>query len=369
MYALFRIPDTPGTIERHAVHRLAGDFAQVYFPSQEFSSLSNNYATGELDPWWRPSRYAPAVHFICAVTICKLDFSYASFLHMFIQTVLFYCFFVMAFKVLQIESDLWLGLTAATFLLFASPTGISWFERGQFSLYVAMSQLLLIVGLMKNRMSLIALSAIFGYVKWTSFPFLFVVMAVHWLGAKSRKELISNTQGTLVYVVIILALSLAFPGRFLNFLYGLYAQEFFAQPEGISLTRLLPAGLVKWLPVALIGIGHLQLRRSQEGFAGIIPFLTGTGILMTVYPTIAHQYSVPTLLCFIPLIFHWAKQPTPVNRAIKSSFLGFMLLASYSNYLQPAISETGVVIGYLATAIAFLSVPLTRKNEIARVSA
>lgn len=365
MYGFFRIPDRANTIAHNAVNRLAADFAQVYFPAQEFSALSDNYETGVFDPWWRPSRYAPVIHYICAVTICRLDYGYASFIHMLVQLILFYLFYVMAFKMLEIEKDLPLGLAITSLFLFATPAGVSWFERGQFSLYVGLSHLLLIVGLIKNRLPLIVLSAFLGYVKWTSFPFLFVILAIYWLGAQNAKDVIGNTQKVLTYLLVILALSLAFQSRFLHFIEGLYWQEIHAQPEGISLTRLLPATLVKWLPLALIFIGYLHLRRSEQGFAGLPVVLTGMGILMLTYPTIAHEYNLPSLFGFIPLIFHWAKPSTLLRQIVKYSFLSFILLASFSNYFKPAIHESGVLIGYLAAAILFLALPLIREDKTA----
>ena len=120
-----------------------------HFPALEFSSLSRNYETGYLDPWGRPSRYAPFIHYVCAVSFCKLDYGQASLLHMLVQTGLFFFFFVMTFKILEIESDLWMGLAATMLFLFVTPAGLSWFERGQFSLYVALAYLLLMVGLCK----------------------------------------------------------------------------------------------------------------------------------------------------------------------------------------------------------------------------
>lgn len=101
------------------------------------------------------------------------------------------------------------------------PAGLSWFERGQFSLYVALAYLLLIVGLMKKKPVLIAVSALFAYVKWTSFPFLLVIMAVHWLSAKNMKERVQYTQWALIYLLVLLALSLAFRSRFVHFFEGI----------------------------------------------------------------------------------------------------------------------------------------------------
>ena len=288
IYKLHRIPDRANTIQHNGVNRLAADFAQVYFPSQEFSSLGDHYKTGYLDPWRRPSRYAPFIHFICALTICKFNYGYASFLHILIQLSLFYFFYAAAFKLLHIESDLPLGMLLATYLLFVTPAGLSWFERGQFSLYVATAYLLLVVGLYKNNIGLIIASAFFAYVKWMAFPFLFVALFVHWLGAKNMKEFTHNTRNALLYLLLILALSLIFRRRFLLFLDGLYWQEVYAQPEGVSITHLFATQYVKWIPVLLILIGGIYIRNNRQGFVNQIPFLTGAGIIFFIYPTIAH---------------------------------------------------------------------------------
>ena len=365
MFGLYRIPDRPNTIEHNAVNRLAADYAQVYFPSQEFSSLTKNYETGYLDPWKRPSRYAPFIHYLCFISFCKLDYGYASFLHMLIQMLLFYFFFIMAFRVLNIESDLWLGLLLANIFLFATPAGLGWFERGQFSLYVAISYLLLILGFLKNRPAFVIASAFFAYVKWTSFPFLFVVLVVYLFSSRNIKEGAQTIRMGLMYLLIILLLSLSFRSRFIHFIEGLYTQEIYVQPTGISLAQLLPANIVKGLPIILIFLGCLYLRGNNKNLNTLIPFLTGSGILLLTYPTVAFEYNIPNLFCFIPLIFYWTKHPTPLNKTIRYSFFVFVFLASCSNYLSPIISGNAVLIGYLVSSIAFLLLPLIYPGEMA----
>ncbi len=355
MYGFFRVPDRPNTIERNAVNRLAADYAQIYFPSLEFSSLTKNYETGYLDPWKRPSRYAPFIHYICAISFCKLDYGYASFLHMLIQMVLFYAFFVMAFRMLNVESKLWFGLIFTAVCLFATPAGLSWFERGQFSLYVALAYLLLILGLMKNKPVLVVLSALFAYVKWTSFPFLLAVMVVYWLSAKNTKERIQYTLSALIYLLVILLLSLAFRSRFVHFLEGLYKQEVNVGAVGIGLGQLLPIALVKGMPFVLILAGYLSLRRNHNGADPLSAFLIGSGILMLTYPTVAFEYNIPNLFCFIPLIFYWTRQASSLNTAIRYLFFGFVFLASCTIFISPPVSASVILFGYLAVAGVFLA--------------
>jgi hypothetical protein len=357
-FGFTRMHEKPNTLEHNAINRLAVDFAQVYFPSQEFSALTQNYETGYLDPWKRPSRYAPAVHFICSLSICKLDYGYASFAHMLIQIILFYLFFVFAFKILKMEEDMTNGVFIATLVLFVTPAGLGWLERGQFSLYVCLAYLLLILGLMKKNSLLIVASALFAYIKWTSLPFLFVIIVVHLSSSKDRKEFIKNSNMALIYLLIILFLSLAFRSRFIHFIEGLLLQEAYEEPSGISMTLLLPVWVVKGFPLVSIFWGYLCLVRNNRNFDKLIPFLTGTGILMLTYPTVAFEYNIPTLLCFIPLIFYWAKPLTLIHRLVKYGFVLFIFLISYSNHIGIALNGDGLLLFYLFVSCLIAMVPL-----------
>ena len=360
---LWRIPDRENAIEHNAVDRLTVDYAQVYFPSQEFSSLTKNYETGYLDPWERPSRYAPFIHYLCSISFCKLDYGYASFLHMFTQILLFFLFFIIAFKILEIKSDLWFGLLLITILLFATPAGLGWFERGQFSLYVAISYLLLILGFLKNKLVFILASALFAYVKWTSFPFLLVVFIVYLLSSKNRKEGVRNIQMALIYLLIILLLSLPFRSKFIHFIQGLYTQELYVQPVGISMVQLLPASIVKGLPFILIFLGYLYLRRNNKNFNHLIPYLIGSGILLLTYPTVAFEYNIPNLFCFIPLVFYWTRNSNYMSKIARYAFFLFIFLISFPNLLGSFVSVNTVLVGYLIVSIAFLLFPYLLPGE------
>ncbi|MBC7879000.1 MAG: hypothetical protein H7Y59_17650 [Anaerolineales bacterium] len=258
---------------------------------------------------------------------------------------------------LKIESDLWFGLLLVSMLLFATPTGLGWFERGQFSLYVALSYLLLILGILKNKPVLILASAFFAYVKWTSFPFLFVVIIVYLLSSKDRTEGIQNIRTSLIYLLIILLPSLLFRSKFIHFITGLYLQELHEIPVGISMAQLLPASIVKVLPLILIFLGYFYLRRNNKNFSHLVPYLIGSGILLLTYPTVAFEYNIPNLFCFIPLMFYWTKHSHFLGKVIRYAFFAFILLISFPDFLGSYLRGNNVLAGYLAVSIAFLLLP------------
>ena len=264
---------------------------------------------------------------------------------------------------LKIESDLWTGLLLVSIFLFATPAGLGWFEQGQFSLYVALSYLLLILGLLKNKPVLVIASAFFGYVKWTSFPLLFVVFIIYILSSKNKKEIVQSITLALSYILIILLLSLAFRSKFIHFVEGLYTQELYVQPVGISLAQVLPTTFVKGLPLILIFFGYLYLRKNNKAFNHLIPYLIGSGILLLTYPTVAFEYNIPNLFCFIPLVFYWTKHPHIISKVIRYAFFIFILLISFPDYLSSFIGGNIILAGYLVASIAFLLFPLLHPGE------
>lgn len=362
-YGFLRIPDSANVRDHNGVNRVAADFAQIYFPSQEYSALTKNYETGYLDPWKRQSRYAPFIHFLCHISICKLEFGYASFIHILIQMLLFYFFFIIAFKILKIESDLWPGLFLVNIILFSTPAGLSWLERGQFSLYVSLSYLLLLLGLLKNKPALVIASALIAYVKWTSFPFLFVVIVVYLLSSRNIKEGIRNIRISLIYALTILLLSLPYKIEFIRFVEGLFRQERYVPPMGISLALILNANFVKGLPFILILLGYLHLQRNNKNFNSLIPYLIGCGILLLTYPRLAFVYNIPNLFCFLPLIFYWTKQPSIQSSGIRYTFIFFILLISFPDYLKLLIGNYATLAGYFAVSLLFLFLPLLYPGE------
>lgn len=359
-YGFARIPDNPLTEQYQAQNRLAVDFAQIYFPAQQMASLSENYQSGILDPLQRPSRYAPLVHYLCSITICRLDYGLASMLHMAIQVFLFYVVYIISFKSLKIGKYILPGLLLANIYLFLTPAGLSWFERGQYSLYVGAAILLMILGFIKIKPIFVIISAFFAFIKWTSFPTLFVIFSAALLGSKSLTEGKKNLLLGGGFLLVVLALTFSFPAQSIEFLKGLLQQERFAAPGGVSLAKVLPVWIAKLLPIPLIIIGYIHFKINLNVVERTIPFLAGAAILMLTYPTLAYEYNLPSLLGFIPLLIYWttlSDHPIkePMRAILNYSFLAFVLVASFSNFInQGAI----IMSEYLVISAFFFIVPL-----------
>jgi len=301
-----RVPGNDLTKECNAVNRISADFAQVYFPARV--SSSKTYTSESPDPWHRPSRYAPFMHTVCHYTLCKLQYGYASILNILIQLLLLYISFIIAFRILNIEKYLFPSILLVNICLFLTPVGLSWFERGQFSVFVTLAYLWLIMGIIKRNPYYLVLSAMFAYLKWTSFPFVCVVVALWILNSKGMKELKGNIFLALVIPATIAILFMSSIKEGISFVNGLYVQESTFQPAELSLILLLPRHWVKALPLILVIIGFLHIWRNRAEFAFLIPYLAAVGIMSILFPTLAYDYSVPCLFCFIPLLVYWAER-------------------------------------------------------------
>jgi len=363
-YGFFRIPGNRRTKLVHADGRLALDYAQLYFPSRFFNDLSKNYRAGEFDPYKRPSRYAPFVHYLCAISYCQLDYGPASLAHLYIQLILFFVSFVAAFFLLKISRYLLLGILLVSVGLFLTPAGLFWFERGQFSLYVAMAYLFVILGVLKRQPLFFLLAGFFAFIKWTSFPTIFVMLSTFLLASGNLRRLRANILLVAPFIAIILLLLVIFPKNSYYFIQGLIQQEAFVPPGGISLVRLLPVELVKIMPIALIAIGWLHVRKYAGDMAECLAFFTGAGILMLTYPTVAFDYNVSTLFGFIPAIIYWAGLRTTGEQALLRSvmkyiFFAFLLAASWSPFLVKFFkNEYGMFWVYGLVTGIFLFLPL-----------
>ena len=312
-YGIMRVPEIGLAKECQAVNRISADFAQVYFPARIASAKA--YTAETPDPWHRPSRYAPFIHLFCQYSLGKLPYGYASFMNILIQVLLLYASFIFAFRILQIERFLLPALLLVNLCLFLTPAGLSWFERGQFSVYVALAHLWLCLGMIRRNPYCLFLAALFAYVKWTAFPFIFVAVAVWVLTSKNWVELKGRIGMAAVIPLTVAALFLFNLREGLAFLAGLVEQEKTFHPDGLSLVFLLPRYWVKALPLILIVPGWLYLWKSRKDFVSLMPYLAAVGILSLLYPTLAYDYSTSCLLGFIPLLIHWAERENPGRHA------------------------------------------------------
>jgi hypothetical protein len=339
------LPETAVTLKYSAVNRIGSDFAQIYFPAQEITHLDNAYDHKKtIDPWGRPSRYAPAVLSLCSVSICKLDYGYACLAQMLIQYFLFFLILYMSFMSLGINEYFWHTLLCANICLFLTPVGLSWFERGQFSLFVGSSFLLLVVGLLRKNPVLIVVSTLIAFIKWTSFPVMVIFLAVYLLNSRTIKEfrfgilIIALFASTIALLTLLPILFVKGTGVFLL---GLINQELNDNPTGLSLFKLLPRYIVKLLPLLLIILGYINIRNSKRIFIHLIPFLAGVAVIMLLYPTRANDYSAPSLIGFAPVIIYWSRQTEfkdlAATKVLLCACILFILLASFSTSVTQSV--------------------------------
>jgi hypothetical protein len=277
-----------------------------------------------------------------------------------IQVFLFYLIFIISFVSLKIGKYILPGVLFVNLFLFLTPAGLSWFERGQFSLYIGAAILLMILGFIKKKPILVIFSALFAFNKWTSFPTLFVIFSTAILGSKSLAEGKKNFFIGGAFLLVVFALTFLFPAQSMDFLKGILQQERFATPGGVSLAKVLPVWIEKLLPIPLIILGYFHFKINQNIVERTIPFLAGAAVLMLIYPTLAYEYNLPSLLGFIPLLVYWTTlSDNPIKEPMRGilyySFLGFVVIASFSNFINQGVIIMGE---YLLISAFLFIVPL-----------
>jgi hypothetical protein len=363
IYPLVRLPETAVTLKYGAVNRIGSDFAQIYFPAQEITHLDYAYDHKKtIDPWGRPSRYAPALISFCSISICRLDYGYACLTQMLVQYLLFFLIVYLAFRSLGIKEYFWFTLLCANICLFLTPVGLSWFERGQFSLYVGSSFLMLVVGLLRKNPAWIVIATLIAFIKWTAFPVMVIFLAVYLLNSRTVKEfrygifIIALFSSTIALLTLLPVFFVKGTGVFL---FGLINQELNDNPTGLSLFKLLPRYIVKLLPLLLIVLGYINIRNCKGIFTYLIPYMIGVTMIMLLYPTKANDYSAPSLMGFAPVIIYWAGQTEfkhqAATKVLLYAYIFFVLLASFSTSITHSV--VFMIIIYLVFSIIFIVSP------------
>jgi hypothetical protein len=156
------------------------------------------------------------------------------------------------FSVLQLRKYLMPSLLLLNVCLFLTPVGLSFFERGQFTLYVGLCYLWLMLALVTGKWRYSIVSALFGFLKWTSFPVIFVVLSVYLIHGKNWQEIRERLALSALCCGTIMLLFFTFPRDDMFFLKELFAQELTFVPMGITLLKLLPRFIVKTVPLFLV---------------------------------------------------------------------------------------------------------------------
>lgn len=361
-YEQMRVPPGSAAPSAEADRRLAADFGAVYFPACAPAPLEDAYrADTTADPWKRPSRSAPLVLFACRVTLCRLSYGAAALIHVALQWLLFLASVHYTMRRLDLSRHTFAVITSVNALVFLTPVGLSFLERGQFTLYVGLAYLWGMLALTKSRSRYAGLAALFGFVKWTSFPFLLVSLGGHPLAARTRRELRHRTILPAVAGGVALLLTLALPAAGLAAVQGMLAQEATAFPEGISLVLLVPRPLVKALPFLFVLLVAASGRwGAHRGSRASAPLLAGIAVVLAAYPTLAFDYSAPYLAAFLPFLIAWARDQAAearFARAVPIAFALFLLAACLMMRLFD-VSKKSAVGWYVAAGVLLIAASL-----------
>ena len=366
-YPALRIPPSDLAATGGAAGRLAADFAQVYFPARAETPLAYAYQRASpLDPWTRHSRFAPLVHAACGWTVCSLPYGWASLAHLALQLGLLGYTLVRARQLLALPREslpTMLALAAACLCL--APVGLAFLERGQWSVYVGLGYCWLVLGILFERPRYVIAAAALAFLKWTSLPFTCVVLGAYALAGRSVGECRRRARPALIFAATFAALFVCLPEAGIAFFEGLQHQELTSRSNGLSLVLFLPRPVVKLLPFALAALGAIGLRGRAPHDAALAPFAAGAAILLLAYPTIAHDYSVPSILGFLPLVAYWARSgvmPERLGALASAGFALFLVLASWSTEVfgSPATVVAAYVVAsttLIAAAFATVSAP------------
>lgn len=367
-YPPLRIPPSTLAARFDATGRLAADFSQVYFPACDDKPIALAYQrASSLDPWTRHSRFAPLVHAVCRWTACALPYGWASLAHLAVQVALLGYGLVRASRLLAPPREtLPTTLAVTVACLFLAPVGLAFLERGQWSVYVGLAYLWLVLGILLDRPRYVVAAAAFAFMKWTSLPLTCTVLGAHVLSGRSIEECRQRVRPALVFAATFAALFLSMPEAGVAFFGGVQHQELLSRASGVSLVHFVPRPIVKLLPAMLALVGALALRGRAPTDPALIPFAAGAGILLLSYPTVAHDYSLPSILGFLPLIAYWARSGGVPERLVTPASAGFALflvLTSWSSEVfgdPPAVVAAYVVAATTLVLLAFARVSVPR---------
>ncbi|MBZ5574723.1 MAG: hypothetical protein LAO09_22945, partial [Acidobacteriia bacterium] len=143
----------------------------------------------------------------------------------------------LALGFLEIREFFWFAILFANICFFLTPVGLSWFERGQFSVFVGTSFLMLVVGLLRKNPVWVVIAALIAFIKWTAFPVLAIFLSVYLLNSRNIKELKHS-----IFIILVFSL----PILLMTFLPILFI-------SGPAVTRTRSSG-DRWSQVLALGL-------------------------------------------------------------------------------------------------------------------
>ncbi|MBF0594299.1 MAG: hypothetical protein HQL22_04960 [Candidatus Omnitrophica bacterium] len=306
------------------------DFKPVYVASKKFINFNNpNIYNKEIFGCPHQNRYPPLLYFLYNKTFCNFSFPTATLLHLFSQILLlvlasFYilCYYNLAIMIIPVT-------VIYCAVLFLTPIGLFWLERGQFDIYVALSIMFFLFAAIESKSPFFALSAIFMSLKPTIFPFyiqaFIVYLAFNW-NLEKLKHLA-------IFISLILVTLIIFPNCWMPYLLSCidYQTNYSSH---ITLIKTFPALLLTFLLAINLTayLTSLFVNRNKNILQNtFLPYMSSICVLSLSLASINFEYRIIALLGFIPMIFVWLIK-IHNDQSYKIEFSIFFLLLIYVEF-------------------------------------
>jgi hypothetical protein len=278
-------------------------FASVYFSCRHFFEGVNVYDR-KYEITGRYAGFPPLTLFLYYVMFYSTPYAEALVLHIFLQLLLLSATMIWVSRYYRVEYTLPYQLLFMSSMVFLTPVGLSWFERGNFDIYIAVAFAWLIFGLYESKGYAIIIAAVLANLKWTSMPFALEALGIYLLCSRDRKRYYFMG----VFIAVTLATLVVFPSQLTNFVQVLiYGQK--TGIGGITLVRLLPRGIVDLMPFLIVGayvVPFRWLKQTEETLKEtFLPYIVGAAFVDVTLPAISWEYRSVYLAGLITQVFVW----------------------------------------------------------------
>lgn len=277
------------------------DFGQIYYSSKYFSNV-DIYKTTKYDVFERPFCYPPILCYLYNKTLCHFLYPQAVILHLFLQIFLLLSasYYVLNYYRLNFMA---LPVTLIYFIvLFLTPVGLAWAERGQFDIYTALAILFFMFAVYESNAYAFILAAFFASLKPTIAPFFVQAFIVYLLIDFNHKKLLFF----FLFAAVILINLLFFPHYSILFLTAVYTIRFWSQ--GLTLVNRMPSIIILFIPIIslLVYLIPLGLKAQKHiSLKTFLPYATGLVTIDILLTPISWEYRTLCLLGFIPMAIAW----------------------------------------------------------------
>lgn len=343
----------------------AMDFSAVYFGSRNFQEPE--FYEEKYDPFGRSQLYPPMVYYAYGKIIGDASFDNSVLVHLLIQVILLMTITFFILRYYNLYYLIFPIILIYLILLFLTPVGLSWFERGQFDLYPALAIMLFLFAVYESKAYAFGLSAFFASMKWTAALFFVSAFLIYLIFSDEKRKFwfFGIFSGVFALSLIV------FPNYSIKYLANLSSLQG-NYVEGITLVNRMPMTIIFLLPIiALIFyVIFLFLTKDRKYIFlnTFLPFMSGIAVFGLLMPSITWEYRLVSFIGFIAMAFVWCVKYSN-DRVLRTEFIltfAVFLIGGFHCFWILGISNPKMeymILVYLAYFIAMTIFTLLRLSH------